>query len=89
MRKYVLLHVLIISFVFFLTPTIQAASDWEIDVYKQEIRINPDYADAHTHTILGLAYVFLYDRDSALEQYKILKSLDSELANKLYNMIYK
>ncbi len=55
MRKY-LLHVLIISFVFFLTPTIQAASDVEeaIEEYKQAIRINPDDATAHTN--LGVAY---------------------------------
>jgi hypothetical protein len=32
-------------------------------------------------------YVFLNDRGSAFEQYKILKNLDSELANKLYNII--
>ena len=122
MRKYLLLHVLIISFVFFLTPTIQAASDVEeeIESYKQAIRINPDYADAHAnlglaygnlgmykeaieackqairikpddakaHFNLGLIYVF-NDRGSALEQYKILKNLDSELANKLFNLIYK
>jgi hypothetical protein len=39
MRKYPL-HVLIISFVFFLTPTIQAASDVEreIEELKQAIR---------------------------------------------------
>ena len=53
MRKY-LLHVLIISFVFFLTPTIQAASDCEIDVYKQEIKINPD--DAQANYNLGVVY---------------------------------
>ena len=48
MRKYLLLHVLIISFVFFLTPTIQEASDAEekIEAYKQAIRTNPDDAEA-------------------------------------------
>ena len=53
MRKH-LIHVLIISFVFFLTPTIQAASDCEIDVYKQEIKINPD--DAQANYNLGVVY---------------------------------
>jgi len=46
MRNYLLIHVLIMSFVFFLTPTLQAASDVEekIESYKQAIRINPDYS---------------------------------------------
>ncbi len=89
MRKYLLLHILIISFVFFLTPTIQAASGMEekIEAYKQAIRINPDDASAHYN--LGVAYAFLNDRDSALEHYKILKSLDSERANELFNLMYQ
>jgi tetratricopeptide (TPR) repeat protein len=55
--------------------------------YKQAIRIDPD--DADTHYNLGIAYVYLNDRGSAVEQYKILKSLDSELANKLFKLINK
>ncbi len=88
MRKY-LLHILIISFIFFQTPTIQAASDVEekIEACKQAIRIDPDNADAHYN--LGGVYVILNDRGSAFEQYKILKSLDSERANKLFNRIYQ
>jgi Flp pilus assembly protein TadD len=58
-----------------------------IEACKQAIRINPAFAD--THFLLGAAYVFSNDRDSAIEQYKILKSLDSERTNKLYNMIYE
>ena len=58
-----------------------------IKAYKQAIRINPD--DALAHYNLGFAYVFFNDRDSALEQYRILKSLDSELVNKLFDGIYK
>ena len=57
----------------------------EIESYKQAIRIDPDYADVHNN--LGLAYVYLNDRDSALEQYEILKSLDTELANRLFDLI--
>ena len=45
----------------------------KIEPYKQAIRINPDAADAH----------------SALEQYKILKSLDPELANELFKSNYE
>jgi len=89
MRKYLLLHVLIISFVFFLIPTIQAASDVEeeIEAYKQAIRINPD--DAEVHYNLGVAYFLLNDIDSALEQYKILENLDSEMADELFNIMYE
>ena len=57
------------------------------EAYKQAIRINPD--DALAHYNLGLAYLFLNNRGSALEQYKILKNLDSELANQLFNKIYE
>ncbi len=122
MRKSTLLHVLIISFVFLLTPTVQAASyAGEIETYKQEVEKNPDDAkarynlgvayydsgkykeviesfkqaikidpdDAKVHISLGLAYFGLNDRGSAMEQYKILKNLDTELANKLFNKIYK
>ena len=59
----------------------------EIEAYKQAIRIKPDDAEAHYN--LGVAYLLLYDRGSALEQYKILKDLDTEKANKLFNLIYK
>ena len=45
----------------------------------------PDYAEAHYG--LGVVYVAIKDRDSALEQYKILKKLDTELANELFNVI--
>ena len=90
-RKYLLIHAIVISFVFFLTPTILAASDVErkIEELKQAIRINPDFADAHFN--LGLAYVLSNDRASALEQYEILKSLDPdpEMANVLFNEINK
>jgi tetratricopeptide (TPR) repeat protein len=54
-----------------------------IEAYKQAIKIDPDYALAYYG--LGLAYANLNDTDSALEQYKILKSLDSELANELFH----
>ena len=39
--------------------------------------------------LLGAAYVESNDRDSALEQYKILKKLDTEKAKQLLNKIYK
>ena len=87
MRKY-LLHVLIISFVFLLAPTVHVASyAGELEDAKEEVRKNPD--DAEAHYMLGLAYIVLKDRGSAMEQYKILKKLDTELANKLFNAIYE
>ncbi len=54
---------------------------------KQAIRINPDDAEAHDN--LGIVYHYSNDRNSALEQYEILKKLDAELADKLFNEIYK
>lgn len=58
-----------------------------IESYKKAIRIKPD--DAEVHYYLGLAYLNLSDRGSALEEYKILKELDKEKANKLFDLIYK
>ena len=85
MRKY-LLHVLIISFVFLLAPTAHVATyAGRIEDAKEKVRNNPDDAEAHFN--LGNAYHQLNDRDSALEQYKILKKLDTELANTLYDYI--
>ena len=58
-----------------------------IESYKQAIKIDPDHA--LTHCYLGTSYLLLNDRGSAMEQYKILKKLDTELANKLFNAIYE
>jgi tetratricopeptide (TPR) repeat protein len=59
----------------------------EIESYKQAIRLDPDNAEAHYN--LGLTYLCLEDNGSALEQYKILKKLDTELANRLFDLIPK
>ncbi len=59
----------------------------EIACYKEAIRIDPDFAEAHYN--LGVMHLRRNDRGCALEQYKILKKLDKELANKLFNMINK
>ena len=58
-----------------------------IESFKQAIRINPDHA--LTHYYLGTSYLLLNDRGSAMEQYKILKKLDAEMADLLFNLIYK
>ena len=65
----------------------EKALEKAVVLYKKFIRNNPD--DAMVHYNLGLAYLGLYDRDSAIDQYKILKTLDTEQANKLFNEIYK
>ena len=56
------------------------------EAYIQAIRIDPDYAEAHYS--LGVAYLLIEDRDSAINEYKILKELDIDLANELFDLIY-
>ena len=58
-----------------------------IKAFKQAIRIKP--VDAKAHYLLGLAYLLNGDKGSALEEYEILKKLDKDLSNKLFNIIYK
>ncbi|MEW5877548.1 MAG: tetratricopeptide repeat protein [Acidobacteriota bacterium] len=58
-----------------------------VEAFKQAIRIKPDYAEAHF--ALGVSYLLLEDKGAALDEYKILKTLNAELANKLFNMIYQ
>jgi len=58
-----------------------------IESYKQAIKIKPDYAEAHNN--LGNAYLMTGDKGSALEECKILKTLDTKQANELFTLIYK
>jgi len=58
-----------------------------IDSYKRAIRLKPSLAEAHLN--LGMAYLKLGDRGSAVEEYQILRGLNQELANKLFNLIYE
>jgi Tfp pilus assembly protein PilF len=58
-----------------------------IEAFKQAIRITPDYVYAHYG--LGLNYLIIGDKSSALNEYKILKELDINLANVLFDLIYK
>ncbi len=78
--KYSILLIIIFS-ICLSSPTI-FAEDAVIEEYKTEVKNNPDDADAHFN--LGLLYNLSNDKDSALEQCEILKSLDSELADKLF-----
>ena len=61
--------------------------DDEIGAYKQAIRFDPDFAPAHFK--IGGAYLQMGDKAAALEEYKILKNLDKEMANELFNAIYQ
>jgi len=54
---------------------------------KEAIRIKPDYDVGHFY--LGTAYWVSGRRGDALEEYRILKPLNSELAESLFNMIYQ
>ena len=60
--------------------------DLEIEAYKKAIRIAPDYASAHYN--LGMALLQTGDKAAALDEYKILKALDKQSANQLFNQIY-
>jgi tetratricopeptide (TPR) repeat protein len=53
-----------------------------IAAFKQAINIKPGYVEAHYN--LGLSYLMLDDKVSALEQYKILKTLDPKEADRLH-----
>lgn len=59
----------------------------QMQAYKQAIRINPDFAPAHF--AIGQAYLNQGDKASALDQYKILKKLDIDIANRLFEEIYR
>jgi tetratricopeptide (TPR) repeat protein len=58
-----------------------------VGAFKQAIKIKPDFAKAYFN--LGITYVVLGDKDSALDQYKILEKIDKDLANKLFSKISK
>ena len=57
-----------------------------IAAFKEAIRLQPDYAQACAG--LGLTYLQYGNRSAAMEQYRILKALNSELANELFDIIW-
>ena len=61
-------------------------ADLEIEAYKRAIRIDPDFAFAHYN--LGVALLQTGDKAAALDEYRILKNLDKQSANQLFNQIY-
>jgi len=58
-----------------------------IEVFKQAIRIDSGFVLAHLN--LGISYFLIGDKNSALNEYKILKELDIDEANKLFDLIYE
>jgi len=61
-------------------------SNAEVKAYKEAIRVEPDYVSAHFN--LGTALLQKGDKTGALDEYKILKKLDKEAADNLFNNIY-
>lgn len=61
--------------------------DETIAEFKEAIRLEPDYAEAHFD--LDQTYLIRGDKSAALEEYRILKGVDEELAQKLLNEINK
>ena len=58
-----------------------------ISSYKQALLLKPDFAEAHHN--LAILYLEQGERALALEQYSLLKSIDYELAQKLFAIIYR
>lgn len=57
-----------------------------LESYKQAIQLRPNYAEAHYR--LGCLLKVVYkDKASALAEYNILKDLDKDLANSLFELI--
>jgi tetratricopeptide (TPR) repeat protein len=58
-----------------------------IEAYRQAVKLRPNYAEAHNN--LAYSYLAIGDKNSAMAELNILKSLNSEMANKLLNQINK
>ena len=57
-----------------------------VESYKRAARLKPLLPEIHLN--LGMVYLQLGDKASALEEFTILKDLDKEMANRLFNLIY-
>ena len=55
--------------------------------HHEALRIKPNLPEAHYS--LGLAYLMIGNRESALEEYRILKTINPNLANTLSQKILK
>ena len=86
-RNIFILLVVVRILIIFSTLIFASGTKDAVESFKQAPRINPDNADAHHN--LGIAYLLIRDRNSALNEYKILKDLDIDLANELFDLISK
>ena len=85
MKKHLLPHILIILFVFILAPTAHVASyAGALEDAKEEVRKNPDDADAHLN--LGLAYYGSGNYKEAIESYRQAIEIDPDWAPYHYNL---
>ena len=57
-----------------------------IEAHKEAIRLKPDYGGAIYN--LGFAYLMSGDKKKAAEQYQILRPINPNNANVLYQQIY-
>jgi tetratricopeptide (TPR) repeat protein len=56
-----------------------------IAAYKQAMKLHVD--DPHVRYQIALAYLKMGDKDSAMEEYELLKDMDEKLANELLGHI--
>ena len=70
-----------------LTHILQKLTGQQWNAIKKSIDLEPNNPRAHYQ--LGLAYLAISDKESSLEQYDILKSLDENYAKRLFEEIYK
>jgi Flp pilus assembly protein TadD len=58
-----------------------------VEEYKLAIQQKSNYPMAHYN--LALTYIAMKNRNAALDQYRILQSMDPDRAKKLYNLVNK
>ncbi len=61
--------------------------DDAVDAFKHAVELKPDNAFAHSK--LGLVYTVMGKKEAAMEHHRILKTLNSKLADELYREIGK
>jgi tetratricopeptide (TPR) repeat protein len=57
-----------------------------ISAYQEAIQLRPTFAQPHLN--LGLVYAATGNKKAALDEYTILRSIDSKRAKRLFNVIY-
>lgn len=63
-----------------------ARHEESIEAFRQAIRLKPDFGKAYFN--LGKTFLAVGNREAAVEQYTLLQSVDEDLAEKLYGLIY-